>query len=171
MKKNLYIIGMPASGKTTIGKWLAEKMGVGFLDIDEAIVEKTGLSIYQYFKEFGEESFRNLETQILRESDQIEKRIISCGGGTVAHSDNMKWVLNHGLTLFLNTDQEIILQRIQNSFALRPMFESLSVEEIRKKLQEIHENRVNFFSQSKIIWNKSTPSNMLYVAVNQLIKD
>ncbi len=73
--------------------------------------------------------------------------------------------------LFLNTDQEIILQRIQNSFALRPMFESLSVEEIRKKLQEIHENRVNFFSQSKIIWNKSTPSNMLYVAVNQLIKD
>ena len=161
---------MPASGKTTIGKWLADKMGVGFLDIDEAIIEKTGLSIYQYFKEYGEESFRKLETEILRETDQREKRIISCGGGTVAHSGNMKWVLNHGLTLFLNPDQEIILERIQNSFAQRPMFESLPVEKIRKKLQEIHQNRVNFFSQSKIIWNKSTPSDVLYVAVSQLIE-
>ncbi len=161
---------MPASGKTTIGKWLADKLGVGFLDIDEVIIEKTGLSIYQYFKEYGEESFRILETQILRETDQNEKRIISCGGGTVAHSDNMNWVLNHGLTLFLNIDQEIILERIQNSFDLRPMFDRLSVEDIRNKIKEIHKNRVNFFSQSKIIWNKSTPSLLLYNAVNQLIR-
>ena len=76
----VYIVGLPASGKTTIGRWLSEKMNWSFLDIDEKIVQDQGISIFDYFKIHGEESFRLLETKILRETETLSHYVIACGG-------------------------------------------------------------------------------------------
>jgi dephospho-CoA kinase len=70
-KQRIYLIGLPASGKTTIGRWLAERLGWEFYDIDEAVISKSGLSIFRFFEERGEEEFRKLETELLEKAKTI----------------------------------------------------------------------------------------------------
>ena len=95
--------------------------------------------------------------------------MISCGGGTAAHFNNMDWMCSNGMTIYLNTELSVIISRIQKNADVRPMFSGLSVEQIRLKLLEVLEERAIFYSKSKIIWNKSTPTEMLHFAVNQLV--
>ncbi len=168
-KQRIFLIGLPASGKTTIGRWLAERLGWEFYDIDEAIISKTGISIYRFFEEKGENEFRKLETQILRETSIKNNIVISCGGGTATHSNNMEWMLNQGLTVYLNPEISEISLRIEENLALRPMFKGLKGAGITDKLLNLFEERANFYHQSKIIWNKSTPNEFLYKAVSQLV--
>jgi shikimate kinase len=168
-KQRIYLIGLPASGKTTIGRWLAERLGWEFYDIDEAVISKSGLSIFRFFEERGEEEFRKLETELLRETKLINNTVISCGGGTVAHSNNMEWILNQGLTVYLNPEISELSLRIAGNPTQRPMFKGLQGEEITVKLSNLLEERAKFYHQSKIIWNKSTPNDFLYKAVNQLV--
>ena len=165
----VYLIGLPASGKTTTAKWLAEKMGWQNLDLDDVLEKESGMSIAQYFLQFGEAKFREMESKLLKNTKDLKQTIVSCGGGTAAHFNNMEWMCANGMTIYLNTDLNVIVSRIQKNSAVRPMFSGLSVEEIRLKLLEILEERAIFYSKSKIIWNKSTPNEMLHFAVNQMV--
>jgi shikimate kinase len=165
----VFLVGLPASGKTTIGKWLAQKMNWRFLDIDEAIVSESGVSIWDYFHRFGEAAFRIKETEILRSTESQKHLIIACGGGTAAHSDNMNWMLNQGITVFLNTDLGTLQTRIHANPLTRPMFQGDDLIQTREKLQYLLERRVEFYHKSKIIWNKSTPNDFLQLAISQLV--
>lgn len=165
----VYIVGLPASGKTTIGRWLSEKMNWSFLDIDEKIVQDQGMSIFDYFKIHGEESFRLLETKILRETETLSHYVIACGGGTASHSDNMMWISAQGLTLFLNPDLGTIQTRIVENPNHSPIFEDKSITQIREMLHELLEKRGSDYHKSKIIWNKSKPEKTLHIAINQLV--
>lgn len=165
----VYLIGLPASGKTTTAKWLADKLGWKCLDLDEMIESETGLSIPEYFALHGESKFREVESSILKNTKSLNHFVISCGGGTAAYFNNMDWMCSHGMTIYLNTDLSIILSRIEKNLAVRPMFSGLSAEEIKQKLISILEERAIFYSKSKIIWNKSVPNEMLHFTVNQLV--
>lgn len=165
----VYLIGLPASGKTTTAKWLAEKLGWKCLDLDELIESETGLSVPEYFAVHGESKFREVESTILKNTKSLSQFVISCGGGTAAYFNNMDWMCSHGMTIYLNTDLSIILARIEKNLAVRPMFSGLSGDEIKQKLIAILEERAIFYSKSKIIWNKSVPTDMLHFAVNQLV--
>jgi len=163
----VYLVGLPASGKTTIGKWLAQKMNWEFLDLDECIEAEAKMSVAEYFTQFGEEAFRVLEHELLRQTESKEKIIVACGGGTAAYLDNMKWMQERGVTVFLNIDLGIIQTRIYTNPNQRPHFEGKNILEIREKLQIMLKNRGDFYYKSKIIWNKSTPNDFLHKAVNQ----
>ena len=165
----LYLVGLPASGKTTTAKWLAHKMEWTFLDLDEYIESKMGMSVRDIFSTMGEDSFRELEAKCLRETSILRDIVIGCGGGTAAFHGNMDWMKAHGLTVFLNTSFDILVQRIAKNDSERPLFQGCDKEEIMKKLSEIAEKRSIYYGSAKIIWNKSEPSDFLYRAVNQLV--
>jgi shikimate kinase len=81
----------------------------------------------------------------------------------------MEWILNQGLTVYLNPEISELSLRIAGNPTQRPMFKGLQGEEITVKLSNLLEERAKFYHQSKIIWNKSTPNDFLYKAVNQLV--
>ncbi len=164
----VYLVGLPASGKTTIGKWLSQKMNWDFLDLDECIETEAQMSVAEYFNKFGEEAFRILERDLLRETENKKNIIVACGGGTAAHFDNMNWMQERGITVFLNIDLGTIQTRIYANPNQRPHFEGKNLLEIREKLQDMLTNRGGFYHKSKIIWNKSTPNDFLHMAVSQL---
>lgn len=165
----LYLVGLPASGKTTTAKWLADKLGWAFVDLDERIESQMGMTISEIFEAHGEDGFREMEAKFLRDTQDMTHVVVGCGGGTAAFHGNMDWMKIHGLTLFLNTSLEVLVSRIVADMRKRPMFSGKNEAEILNKLSQIAENRGIYYSSAKIVWNRSEPSEMLYRAVNQLI--
>lgn len=166
----VYLVGMPASGKSTTARWLARKLAWEWLDLDTEIERKLGMSIAMAFELLGEEEFRKTEQQVLLETKDLTHVVISCGGGTAIFYNNMSWMKNNGLTLFLNPEIGVLAERIATQPLHRPYFSGLSGNEILNKLLEMQENRANFYSEAKIIWNKPEPTEFLYMAVNQFIE-
>ncbi len=167
----VFLIGLPASGKTTTGKWLADKLGWDFLDLDQVIIKSSGKSIFEIFETQGEQAFREMEADCLRKTKELNKVIIACGGGTAAHFSNMEWMISNGMTVFLNPELTILSQRLADNSAERPYFAHLNTKEIEAKLLKLLEERQIFYSKSKIVWNKSMPTDTLYYAVNQLVEN
>lgn len=165
----IYLVGLPASGKSTTAAWLAQKLGWNHWDLDDAIVREYGKSVPQLFMDLGEEAFRNMERDELRKTQTLDQVVVSCGGGTAAYFDNMAFMTSHGLTVYLNPDRTLIVDRIAESRQQRPLFFGLERPQIQAKLTEILESRGVYYSQAKLVWNRPEPSEMLYFAVSQLI--
>ena len=98
---NISIVGMPSSGKTTIGKALAEKLGKTFVDLDEEIVRRAGKSIPDIFAQEGEAAFRRLETEAAAEAAKRTGQVISCGGGIVKTPGNARLLRQNGPVLWI----------------------------------------------------------------------
>lgn len=122
----IYLIGMPGSGKTTIGRKLALKLAYPFIDLD-AMIEKDALMfIDDIFEKYGEKTFRRLETESLM-SIKEEDAVISCGGGIVTIKDN-KAKMN-GYKVYLNTELDIIKERLIDDVK-RPLLRKKSLEQL-----------------------------------------
>jgi shikimate kinase len=165
----VYLVGMPASGKSTTARWLSRKLGWDWLDLDDVLEKNLGMTVSMAFELLGEDKFREEEHTALLKTKNLSRVVVSCGGGTAVHLDNMDWMKNNGLTLYLNPEIAILADRIAAQPLQRPYFKGLSGDDILNKLLEMQENRANFYSEAKIIWNKPEPTDFLYVAVNQLI--
>ncbi len=105
-KKNLVLIGMPGCGKTTIGKAIAEIFGKEFVDTDDEIVKKKGVSIPEIFKNFGETHFRNLESEIIAEVSKKQNCVIATGGGAVLNARNVDLLKENGIVVFIDRPLE-----------------------------------------------------------------
>jgi shikimate kinase len=105
--KNIVLIGMPGSGKTTIGKILSKKSGLKLIDIDKYIEKSSGKTIPQIFAE-GEEAFRNLEREAVRKFSNEKGLIISTGGGTIKNYSNIKALKENGIIIFIDRPIENI---------------------------------------------------------------
>ena len=105
-KSNLVLIGMPSAGKTTIGKICAEKLGKTFVDLDDVIVEKIGMSIADYFKLYGEDKFREVEKEVCAEYGLKNGMVISTGGGAIKNAINMENLKANGVVAFIERDIE-----------------------------------------------------------------
>jgi len=112
--KNIFIIGSMGSGKTSIGKMLAKENNLSFLDTDHEIIRSCGYSIPDIFKEFGEEHFRNLETEQLRKMKALENHVISTGGGIILKNDNRKLMKELGIIIFLDINISSQVDRVKN---------------------------------------------------------
>lgn len=114
MKDKVVIIGMPGSGKTTIGKILGRELDLKFYDMDEYIQERTSKSILELF-ENGEDYFRNIETDMCRELSKEKNVLISTGGGVVKKKENIDVLKKDALIIFLDRPVEKILEDVDVS--------------------------------------------------------
>ncbi len=107
-KDNVILIGMPCSGKTTVGRLLAKKTGKSFVDTDEEIVKKTGMSIAEYFEKYGESKFRLVECEVIKKVSAQGNQIIATGGGAVLNADNVRRLKQNGQIYFIDRSLELL---------------------------------------------------------------
>ena len=108
-KQNIVLIGMPSCGKTTLGKILAKEMGKNFIDTDDEIVKAANMPIPQIFEKFGEEYFRNLETQVVKEFSKKQSLVIATGGGAVLRRENLDALKQNGRVIFIDRPLEMLI--------------------------------------------------------------
>jgi shikimate kinase len=150
---NIYIIGFMGSGKTTEGKKLASLLGWSFIDLDKKIEEYTGKTIPEIFSQKGEDYFRSIETQLLRELKSCSDSIISTGGGTPCHSNNMDFMLETGLTLYLKMTPEQLRSRLSKSKTDRPLLKDLDQDGLLLFIKEKLAYREKWYERSDITIN------------------
>ena len=105
---NVSLIGMPSSGKTTLGRALAQKLGRTFVDLDQEIVKAAGCSIPEIFQAEGEEGFRARESEQAARFGKESRLLISCGGGTVKRPENIRALRQNGVILFIDRPLEAL---------------------------------------------------------------
>jgi shikimate kinase len=126
--KQIFLVGLMGSGKTTVGKLLAKELKTSFADTDDLIVSQQGSSIAQIFDLQGEASFRELERKIIVE---IEEKVIATGGGLPVYHQLMDVLLEKGIVIYLKIDAQTAMKRL-SSFTDRPL---LTDEIVIKKQQ------------------------------------
>ena len=153
LKKNLVFLGMMGSGKSSIGFLVSKKLDLDFIDIDNVIENQSQMKIKDIFKKKGEKYFRQLEEKITLKNLKISNNVISLGGGGFINDKIRKEVLSNNLSFWLNSDLEIILQRIKNS-KKRPLANTSSNQEISNLIKK----RSKIYSKAdfKINCNKLT---------------
>lgn len=145
-KENIVLTGMPGSGKSTVGK-LLNMDNFPLIDTDEEVEKRCGCSIRELIEEKGEQYFRNLETQIIREVSSESGRIISTGGGAVLREENIRYLKQNGKLFFLNAD----LSRLQAT-------DSRPLSNTRKKLEALYNQRIGIYRKTADVTVPDLPS-------------
>ncbi len=138
---NIIFIGMPGSGKTTLGKIIAKELGFSFYDSDKYIEAKSGKTVAEIFAEYGEAHFRNLEAQAMEELCSLENTVISTGGGVVERPENVDILKKSGTVIFINRPTEEIAANINT--AKRPL-----LKDGKNKLFELYKRRINLYKNA-----------------------
>ena len=147
----IFLIGYMGSGKTTLGKLLADMLGYTFVDMDTHIEEKHFKTVSQIFAEMGEEKFRLLEQQCLHEVSMFENVVIATGGGAPCFFDNMDYMNRHGLTVYLKLSAEQLAIRLESSRAnKRPLLSNRKGAELQEFISEGLAKREGFYNNSHI---------------------
>ena len=142
---NVYLVGMMGSGKTTVGKLLAEQLNYRFFDTDILIETITGKTIQEIFSQEGEANFRGLETQVLGEVSAYTRSVISTGGGVVLKAKNWSY-LHHGLIVWLDASVELLVKRLAEDDT-RPL---LKETDLNLKLTSLLEQRKSFYEEADL---------------------
>ncbi|GAB4279619.1 MAG: shikimate kinase [Marinilabiliales bacterium] len=144
----IFLTGFMASGKTTHGKKLAKILNYDFFDTDKCIEQQEQINISEIFQKEGEEYFRKVERKILRQLvDNNNDAVIATGGGTPCFYDNMEFMNQNGLTVFLKLDFKTIYNRLLHSKKIRPLANNILN---KHQLHELYNFRLKFYEQSRI---------------------
>lgn len=146
----IFLIGYMASGKTTLGRALARELGFRFIDLDFYIEQRFRHRIPELFAHNGEAGFRDIEGRMLRESGEFCDTVVSCGGGTPCHGDNMDYMLSHGITIWLDAGVECICRRLATAKTRRPIVEGKSADELPDFITSHLAQRLPYYRRSKI---------------------
>jgi len=147
--KRIFLIGYMGSGKTTIGKLLAARLGFSFVDMDKHIEEKEFKSVSQIFAEKGESEFRLIEQKCLHEVAEFENIVISTGGGAPCFFDNIRFMNTHGTTVYLKLSAAELADRLESSRAnKRPLLAERKGEELQQFIAEGLAKREPFYEQA-----------------------
>lgn len=122
----LFLIGMPGSGKTTIARNLAKALNYAYIDLDGWIERDAKMFIEEIFEKYGEDKFRELETEMLNKIPK-DDCVVSCGGGIVTKKENKE--LMTGVTFYLDTDLDVIKQRLDTDYQ-RPLLKTKTLEQL-----------------------------------------
>jgi len=141
-------------GKTHIGKRLAKRLNVSFVDMDDFLEKKENRSIRTIFAEEGEAYFRQKEKECLKEMDQFENAIIATGGGTPCFFDNGDWMNINGITVYLQTPIEVIVKNLEKGIDKRPLLKGLSQKELSKFVKHKLADREAFYQNVHIVYER-----------------
>lgn len=144
----IFLLGYMGSGKTTLGKGLAEELQLAFTDLDEAIEKKFGRDIPAIFATDGEQHFREMEHQVLEEVMEQENIVVATGGGTPCFFDNMDQMNRAGITIYLKLSADTLTERLEANPMGRPMLEGKTGHELHHLIAEKLQEREPYYLQA-----------------------
>ena len=166
-KKNIVLIGMMGSGKSTIGYLLSKTIDLKFIDIDKAIEKETSLKIHNIFEKKGEAYFRNLEEKITLKFLKSKRKIISLGGGGFLNKNIRKETLINNVSFWLNWKNSTIIKRISKS-KKRPLAFNVNENDLKRIINE----RSKIYSEANFKINcESLTKNMIVNQIKNLYED
>lgn len=153
----IYLTGYMLSGKTTIGHKLAVRLGYHWLDLDQMIETTFHTTIPIFFSRYGEQAFRKIEQKLLHSTADLDNTVISTGGGTPCHFDNMQWINRHGKSVYFDVAPDTILRRAAQSRKTRPILAGMTPEERSLHVRQQLEQRMPYYRQAQIIFPADNP--------------
>lgn len=147
----IFLIGLPGSGKTTLGKQVAHQLSIPFVDLDAAIEKAEQRTIPEIFKQSGENYFRLVESELLTKwANSSTDFLMATGGGTPCFFDNIQIMNKLGLTFFLDVPAMEIAQRIAASKKQdRPLFNSMDFDVLKDQIETLRSRRFSFYKQAQ----------------------
>ena len=167
-EKIIFLVGYMGSGKTTVGQLLAEKLGFKHIDLDDAIELSTKSSIPVLFETLGEAGFREIEKKLLRSYAAKKKLVISTGGGCAAYDDNIQWMNEQGISVYLRCHPGVLFHRIAPEKHKRPLLSKLEDVDIMDYLLSSIKKRLPFYTKSTITTNGELAP---IIVTNNIIKE
>ncbi|UOF94497.1 MAG: shikimate kinase [Bacteroides sp.] len=159
---NIFLIGFMGSGKSTLGKKLSDYLNVNFIDLDKYIEFNENYNIKYIFNQKGEKYFRYIEQKYLKHKFK-EPFIMSVGGGTPCYYNNINYMNQYGITIFININIEFLIYNLlKNSKDDRPLLISNNKKSL---LKDLFINRLFYYKKSKVTINSNN-----YININSLLK-
>jgi shikimate kinase len=162
----LYLVGFMCSGKTTVGRALADELGWCFFDLDQEIEREQRVAVTEIFRERGETEFREIESDVLRRRvayiESGNPCVLALGGGAFAQSKNWDIIENNGVTVWLQCSLDVVAKRLGTLDETRP----LSAD--RQRMQQLYAERQNFYARADFSVDGScdTPEEVLRQILN-----
>jgi shikimate kinase len=145
----LFLIGLPGSGKSTLGKQISKLMNLPFIDLDEQIIAREGLPVSEIFGAKGQDYFRQVEAEVLREQIKQPEFVMATGGGTPVFFGNMELINQSGISFYLDTPISVIAARMDvNETSLRPLLAGVNEVGVETKLMSLFDARKSFYEQA-----------------------
>ncbi len=166
----LALVGLPGSGKSTVGRQLARRLNLSFIDSDHAIEERLGCSIREFFEVEGEERFRDIETQVIQKLLQEKYGVISTGGGSVLRPLNRQELHSKAKVFYLRASPEEVFRRLKHD-QNRPL---LQVADPLTRLKDIYSIRDPLYRETAhhvVETGRPKISNMVHNIIAQLEQD
>ncbi|MFA6320410.1 MAG: shikimate kinase [Candidatus Omnitrophota bacterium] len=142
--KNIVLVGFMGTGKTTIAIQLANKLGMRYVSTDDMIEKREKRTINEIFTKSGEEYFRDVESDVVREISQAEGLVVDAGGGVVIREENLVNLKSSGIVICLTADEDTIMERTKK-YKHRPL---LNVEDPKQKIRALLAKRAPFYAKA-----------------------
>jgi len=154
-KMKIFFIGFMGSGKTYTGQLVSQKLQLPFFDLDEQIINQEGKSINQIFEEDGEEHFRQVEKEVLHIlTESHEAFVMATGGGTPCYFNNIGYMKDAGVTVWVNTSQDVLFNRLVSEKSHRPLLKDLSDDQLRGYIQKKFSDRRIYYEQADVTFRE-----------------
>lgn len=149
----IFLIGFMGCGKSTLGKKLAVKLGYDFIDLDQQIEKNIGATIGDYFAGHGEAAFRKLESETLKNYDYPPNAVIATGGGTPVFFDNIEWMNENGLSMYIEMTPAALAKRLEGGKEKRPLLKDLNEAQLIAFIESKLSEREIFYKRATITIN------------------
>ena len=165
-QKNIFLIGLMGTGKTTVGRQLSRKLKMDFYDSDRVIEERTGADIPLIFEKEGEPGFRKRESAIIDELTQKKNIILATGGGAILNSENRNHLINRGTVFYLKSNLKTLIQRTSKD-KNRPLLHADEAPEVI--LQRLLDQRGPLYEETAD-YTIETANNSIHSVIHAIIK-
>jgi shikimate kinase len=158
--KNIYLMGIMGCGKSTIGKYLAERLDLPFIDTDDVIVRQNNMSISELFAKYGETTFRSIEKNVIQDVSGLSGHVVALGGGAILDPQNWDCIVSSGTTITLSYPPEIIEKRSRKKNQ-RPLLNQKCSEERLRRIVDLLQIRNPIYQKADLVihLNEELPKN------------
>ena len=137
-----------ASGKSKVGKELSGLTGLSFVDLDEVFEERYRIGIVDFFDKYGDTTFRQIEHKLLLETEFLDDTIIATGGGTPCSEDNIRFIKEHGVSIYIRINVSDLVGRLKSVKRKRPLLKNVPLDDLEQFIRKQIEEREPYYLQA-----------------------
>lgn len=149
----IFLIGFMGCGKSTMGKRLAQKLGYTFIDLDYQLEKSMGMTIGEYFAAYGEQAFRELESETLKTFAYPANAVVATGGGAPCFFDNMDWMNENGTAVYIEMSAHALAKRLEGGKEKRPLLRDLNESQMIEFIENKLDERAPFYKRASLTIN------------------